>query len=90
MTQLGQEAVRVSELQENLLKKLDMLEAHQGEIRSTVDDMENEASKLFEEEQPFRDPVDSKRISLYDRAVALSEQLNQCVSRPSQTAMTCW
>ena len=34
MTQLGQQAVRVSELQENLLKKLDMLEAHQGEIRA--------------------------------------------------------
>lgn len=79
MTQLGQEAARVSELQEKLLKKLDMLEAHQGEIRTTLDGMERESSKLFEEEQTFRDPVDSKRIALYDRAVALSEQLSQCV-----------
>lgn len=79
MTQLGQQAVRVSELQESLLKKLDMLEAHQGEIRATLDDMETESSKLFDAEQAFRDPVDSKRISLYDRAVALSEQLSQCV-----------
>lgn len=78
MTQLGQEAVRVSDLQEKLLKKLDMLDAHQGEIRTTLDDMEKESSKVFEEEQPYRDPVDSKRISLYDRAVALSEQLSQC------------
>lgn len=79
MTQLGQEAARVSDLQKNLLKKLDMLEAHQGEIRTTLDGMEQESSKLFEEEQAFRDPVDSKRVALYDRAVALSEQLSQCV-----------
>jgi hypothetical protein len=87
MTQLGQEAVRVAELQGKLLQKLDMLEAHQGDIHKTLDDMENEAGKLFEEEEPFRDPVDSKRIMLYNRAVAVSEQLSQCapIALPSLT-----
>lgn len=80
ITQLGQEALHVSELQDKLLKKLDLLENHQGEIYKTLTAVEEEAGKMFDDEEPFRDPLETKRVTLYERAIKLSDQLNQCAS----------
>ena len=79
ITQLGQEASHVAELQDKLLKKLDLLEHHQVEIYKTLTAVEEEAGKMFDDEEPFRDPLETKRVTLYERAIKLSEQLNQCV-----------
>jgi hypothetical protein len=86
ITQLGQEALHVSELQDKLLKKLDLLESHQGEIYKTLTTVEEEAGKMFDDEEPFRDPLETKRINLYERAIKVSEQLNQCVSLLNSSA----
>jgi hypothetical protein len=81
----------VSELQDKLLKKLDLLENHHSEIFKALSEVEDEASKFFDDEQPFHDPLETKRLSLYTRAVTLSEQLNKCASyTTSQNARFHW
>ena len=78
MAALGQDTVRVMQLQETLLRKLDMLEAHQGKVHAALTDMEIEAQALFDKEVQGRNPVDNQRLDLCDRALAVSESLARC------------
>lgn len=85
MAVLGQDTVRVMQLQETLLRKLDMLETHQGKVHASLNDMEADALRLFEQEAQGRDPVDNQRLELCDRAISVSESLSRCafVALPS-------
>jgi hypothetical protein len=80
MAALGQDAVRVAHLQAALVRKLDMLEAHQGKVHAALSDMEAEAQALFDREVQGRDPVDNERLELCDRAIAVSESLSRCAA----------
>ena len=82
MADLGQDTVRVIQLQEALLRKLDMLEAHQGKVHASLGDMETEAHRLFEQEADTGDAVDNERAALASRAIAVSEDLARCLPPP--------
>lgn len=75
---LGTETQRVIQMQNGLLKKLDMLEAHQGQVHDALASMEAFAQDLFDREANQRDPVDDRRLHVYDRAVSVSDDLCTC------------